>query len=157
MSVDKPVEYKKKKTEKIETIFPYIDFFTNIKEEDYIRYGKDHEFEYTPQFYAFIQTLFDTGLVENYEHLIDYVSDGSGNDHERCELFSRWMKEMNRILSRPCEMRETNIHFIRRAFLTVIRMENIFPGSWGIDVETGTWLKLLKRVKELHDTGQLNL
>lgn len=141
----------------IPEVLKYIDFFKDIKEEDYIRYGDDHGFEYTPQFYGFIQALFDAGLVENYEKLIEFVAMGSESDIEKCELFSQWMKEMNKKISRPCEMRDTDIHFLRRAFLTVIRMEKIFPGSWGIDVETGTWIRLLKQLKFLHDSGDLKV
>jgi hypothetical protein len=136
-------------------IFDYIDFMTNIKEEDYILYDEHHEFKYTPKFLEFINTLYATGLVEDYESLIDFVTMGMDDENLRCEMFSNWMKEMNRVLSRPCELRKTDIHFVKRAFLTLIRMEKIFPGSWGIDVETGTWLKLLRRVKELHDSGDI--
>lgn len=141
----------------IPEILKYIDFFKDIKEEDYIRYGEDHGFEYTPQFYAFIQALFDAGLVENYEKLIEFVAMGTENEFERCELFSQWMKEMNRTISRPCELRNADIQFVKRAFLTVIRMEKIFPGSWGIDVETGTWFRLLKQLKLLHESGDLKV
>jgi len=143
------------KLENIPKVLQYIDFLSNIEEDDYIRYDEEHEFEYTPQFYGFIQALFDAGLVENYEKLVGHISMGSDNEHERCELFSKWMKTMNQTISRPCEMRETDIHFVRRAFLTIIRMEKIFPGSWGIDVETGTWLRLLQRVKTLYEAGEL--
>ena len=53
------------KMENIPKVLQYIDFLSNIEEDDYIRYDEEHEFEYTPQFYGFIQALFDAGLVEN--------------------------------------------------------------------------------------------
>lgn len=154
-SVNKQEKHIDLKLENIPQTLAYIDFLKDINEEDYIRYDNEREFEYTPQFYAFIQALFDSGLVENYEKLIEFVALGSENEHERCELFSKWMKTMNQTISRPCEMRNTDIQFIRRSFLTIIRMEKIFPGSWGIDVETGTWIKLLQRVKTLYEAGEL--
>jgi hypothetical protein len=152
---------KKSKTHKIkvrepEKLLSYIDYFTNINESDYIRYDEDHNFDYTPQFYSFIQQLFESNMVEDYEQLIDAISYEGAGEQERCEAFSHWMKELNRTLSRPCEMRHTDIQFLRKAFLTVIRMEKVFPGSWGIDVETGTWLKLLKHFKELYVAGEID-
>ncbi|MFO7880727.1 MAG: DUF6508 domain-containing protein [Bacteroidota bacterium] len=138
-----------------EKLLGYLDFFKSMKEEDYIRYDADHNFEYTPWFYQFIQQLFESNMVEDYEQLVDNITVEGADEQQRCEAFSNWMKELNKTLSRPCEMRNTDINFLRKAFLTVIRMEKIFPGSWGIDVETGTWLKLLKRFKELYDAGEI--
>ncbi len=145
------------KVKEPDKLLRYIDFFTNINERDYIRYNEDHTFDYTPQFYSFIQQLYESNLVEDYEQLIDSMTYEGAGDQERCEAFSHWMKELNRTLGRPCEMRHTDIQFLRKAFLTILRMEKVFPGSWGIDVETGTWLKLLKRFKQLYEAGEVEI
>jgi hypothetical protein len=133
-----------------------IDYFTNISEDDYISYDSEHSFAYTSSFLDFIVKLQCSGLVGDDTCITDYELLKSPENVEHCEMFSLWVQEMNKTLSRPCEMRNADIDFIRRAFLTVIKMEKIFPGSWGIDVETGTWLKLLRRVKELYESGEIN-
>lgn len=142
-----------KQPEKLQS---YIDYFTNIKEDDYITYVDDHCFEYTQQFNDFIQQLHDSNMVENYDHLIQSITEYPEDDEARCEAFSGWMRELNRTLSRPCDLREADICFLRKAFLTLVRMEKIFPGSWGIDVETGTWIKLLNQFKKLYNAGKVN-
>ncbi|MFO7789325.1 MAG: DUF6508 domain-containing protein [Bacteroidales bacterium] len=138
-----------------EKLLDYIDFFTNIREDDYIWYADDHCFSYSPKFKSFIQQLYDSNMVESHDHLIDSITENGDDEHERCEAFSNWMREMNRVLSRPCELREANISFLRKAFFTLIRMEKIFPGSWSVDVESGTWLKLLKQFKKLYEAGEV--
>ncbi len=149
------LKYKKQKSVNVQELFKFIDYFIDISEDDYISYNGEHEFEYTDTFLSFIQMLFDVDMVDDYEHLIGVITNSSINKYERCELFSHWIKEMNRVLSRPCEMKKTDKDFLKRSFFTVIKLEDIFPGSWGIDVETGTWLKLLKRTKELYESGEL--
>jgi len=139
-----------------EKLLDYINYFTDIKDEDYITYVDDHCFEYTKQFNDFIQQLHDSNMVENYDHLIHSITDHPEDEEFRCEAFSGWMRELNRTLSRPCDLREADICFLRKAFLTLVRMEKIFPGSWAIDVETGTWLRLLKQFKKLYDAGRVN-
>ncbi len=149
------LKYKKQKSVDVQELFKFIDYLTDIAEDDYIRYNGEHEFEYTDTFLGLIQMLFDTDMVDNYEHLIGVITNNSKDKYERCDLFSNWIKEMNRVLSRPCEMKKTDKDFLKQSFFTVIKLEDIFPGSWGIDVETGTWLKLLKRTKELYESGEL--
>ncbi|MDA3820728.1 MAG: DUF6508 domain-containing protein [Candidatus Delongbacteria bacterium] len=139
-----------------EKLLSYIDFLINIKEADYIIDADGHRFNYTQKFRDFIQQLHDSNMVENYDHLIQSITEHRGDDEARCEAFSGWMRDLNRTLSRPCDLREADIYFLRKAFLTLVRMEKIFPGSWGIDVETGTWLKLLKQFKRLYDAGEIN-
>ena len=139
-----------------EKLLSYIDFFKNIREEDYIIYADGHQFSYTQNFLEFIQQLHDSNMVENYDHLIQSITKYPEDDEARCEAFSGWMRELNRTLSRPCDLREADICFLRKAFLTLVRMEKIFPGSWGIDVETGTWIKLLKQFKKLYNAGKVN-
>jgi hypothetical protein len=138
-----------------EKLIDYIAFFINIKEEDYITYVDDHCFEYTKQFNDFIQQLHDSNMVDSYEHLIHSITDHPGDEQSRCEAFSGWMQELNRTISRPCDLREADVCFLRKAFLTLVRMEKIFPGSYAIDVETGTWLKLLKQFRNLYDAGRV--
>ena len=63
--------------------------------------------------------------------------------------FKLWIKDMNSVLSNNTVFETVNICFIKKAFFTMIKLEKIMPGSWGIDVETGNWLKLLRRLHNI--------
>jgi hypothetical protein len=124
------------------SVLSFLPMFEDIKEEDYIIYHNDHSFEYTPQFYSFIKSLFDAGLVEDAEVMNEYLK--SYND---CCAYKIWMKEMNYILSSSELLEKANLCFVKKAVFSMIRLERILPGSWGIDVETGNWLALLQQLK----------
>ncbi len=133
--------------EKLDEVLNYIKFFTDIKEEDYISYT-DRCFEYTPEFYKFIELLFEAGMVEDYEAMLKFLEEVKF-DIESSSNYNTWVREMNKIICRPDLLRKVNISFLQKAFLTLIRIEKIIPGSWGIDVEVGTWLKLLKQLEAI--------
>jgi hypothetical protein len=61
---------------------------------------------------------------------------------------------MNRTLCRSDLLRNADINFIKKAFLTLIRLEKVIPGSWGIDIEVGTWLKLLRRLQDIYNEAK---
>lgn len=134
---DFPIEY-------FCNLLSYIDFLEKAKEEDYIIYHDDHTFEYTPKFYSFIKALFDSRLVEDVSNMTEFLK-----SYECKCAYQAWIMEMNEILSNEDLIKQMNISFVRKAFFTLIRMENILPGSWGIDVETGNWLKLLRLLKQI--------
>jgi hypothetical protein len=56
---------------------------------------------------------------------------------------------MNAVLGDSELSNQINISFIRKALFTMVKLEKIMPGSWGIDVETGNWLKLLKALQRI--------
>ncbi|HOK38968.1 MAG TPA: hypothetical protein PLC87_09910 [Bacteroidales bacterium] len=134
---DFPIEY-------FCNLLSYIDFLEKAKEEDYIIYHDNHTFEYTPKFYSFIKALFDSRLVEDVDIMTEFLK-----TYECKCAYQVWIKEMNEILSNDELFNKMNISFVRKAFFTLIRMENVLPGSWGIDVETGNWLKLLRLLKQI--------
>lgn len=138
------------------SVLSFIPMFEDIIEEDYIIYHNDNSFEYTAQFYSFIKSLFDAGLVEDVELMNDFLK----SYDERC-AYKLWMKEMNYILSNNELLEKSNLCFIKKAVFSMIRLERILPGSWGIDVETGNWLALLyqlKRIlKEIYKTDKSKL
>jgi len=129
-------------------VLDYIPFFSEIEEEDYIIYHSDKTFEYTPKFYAFIESLYDAGLVEDYNKMREFLNEANF-EYEESDSYISWIHQMNKIICRPELMASANIAFIRKAFLTLIRLEYRIPGSWGIDVEVCTWLKLLRRLKDI--------
>lgn len=144
-----PIIYR----ERIEEVLDYITYFCNIKEADYITYAGDNTFEYSTELKSFINSLYQANLVEDEEAMQHYLDEESRGNPDKCRNFNEWIRIMNQTISRPDLLRKTDILFLRRAFLTLIRMEDFFPGSWGIDVEVGTWLKLLRRLKALYEAG----
>jgi hypothetical protein len=126
------------------SVLSFLPLFEDIKEEDYIVYHNDQSFEYTPQFYSFIKSLFDAGLVEDVEVMNDFLK-----SYSDCCAYKLWMKEMNCILSSNELLEKTNLCFIKKAVFSMIRLERVLPGSWGIDVETGNWLALLHQLKRI--------
>ncbi len=133
---------------KFDEVLSFIPFFTDIDEDDYIIYYPDRKFQYTNRFNDFIKTLFEAGLVEDYQDMLGYLKDTSF-DMEASGCYSAWVREMNRTICRPDLLNAAGLPFIRKAFLTLIRLEKVIPGSWGIDVEVGTWLKLLRRLSAI--------
>lgn len=138
---------------KIEKVLNYIPFFTNVCEKDYIIYHEDHSFEYTPAIYQFIEALFEAKLVEDYEQMKSFLENYDCSVHE-CNSYNNWMRDMNRTLCRSDLLRNADINFIKKAFLTLIRLEKVIPGSWGIDIEVGTWLKLLRRLQDIYNEAK---
>ena len=57
--------------------------------------------------------------------------------------YKLWMKEMNTVLSNNELVEKTNLCFLKKAVFSMVRLERVLPGSWGIDVETGTWLVVI--------------
>lgn len=141
--------YTNSSNTKVQKVLNYIPFFTNISEKDYIVYNDDNTFEYTPAIYEFIKALFDADLVEDYEKMQAFLENYDCKVHD-CNNYNNWMRDMNRTICRSDLLKEADITFIRKAFLTLIRLEKVIPGSWGIDIEVGTWLKLIRRLKEMY-------
>lgn len=125
-------------------LLSYIPYFEDICEKDYIKYHDDHSFEYTPEFYSFIKSLFDSKMVEDVDLMTDFLK-----LYNSPSAYKMWIKDMNNVLSNDVILLKTNISFIRKAFFSMIKLEKVMPGSWGIDVETGNWLKLLKRLQKI--------
>ena len=125
-------------------ILSYLPFFEDAKEKDYIIYHKDHSFEYTAQFYSFIKALFDSKMVEDVDVMTRFLS-----EYQSESAYNMWIKDMNTVLSNNDYVQKVNICFIKKAFFSMIKLEKVMPGSWGIDVETGNWLKLLKQLQKI--------
>lgn len=125
-------------------ILSFLPYFEDACEDDYIIYHSDHSFEYTPQLYSFIKTLFDSKLVEEVDSMTDFLQ-----QYQSPIAFKMWIKDMNSVLSNSDVIQMVNICFIKKAFFTMIKLEKVMPGSWGIDVETGNWLKLLRRLHNI--------
>ena len=125
-------------------VLSFLPYFQDIKESDYIIYHDDNTFEYTAEFYSFIKALFEAKLVEDVDEMTKFL-----DCYQCCSAYKYWMKELNVILSNDELIVKTNLSFIRKAFLSMIRLERVLPGSWGIDVETGNWVKLLQQLKRI--------
>ncbi len=122
----------------------FLPFLENAIETDYIIYHEDQTFEYTPHFYSFINTLLDSKIIEDANSMEDFLEMYNSKNAYRL-----WIKDMNTILNNDDYMLMTNLSFIRKALYSMIKLENIIEGSWGIDVETGNWCKILKRLKTI--------
>ncbi|MDD2635694.1 MAG: hypothetical protein PHW82_09375 [Bacteroidales bacterium] len=125
-------------------VLSFLPYFENAVETDYIIYHNNHTFEYTPHFYSFIKSLFDSKMVEDHEVMTGFLKKYNSKN-----AYSQWVKDMNYVLSNAELLQKINLPFIRKAFFTMVKLEKIMPGSWGIDVETGNWLNLLKIVQNI--------
>ncbi len=125
-------------------VLSFLPFFEDAVESDYIIYHNNKTFEYSPQFYSFIKSLFDAKMVENHEVMTGFLK-----KYNSKTAYSQWVKDMNIVLSNAELIQKINLPFIRKAFFTIIKLEKIMPGSWGIDVETGNWLNLLKLLRNI--------
>lgn len=125
-------------------VLSFLPYFQDIKESDYIKFHDDHSFEYTPHFYSFIKALFDAKLVEDVDEMTDFLK-----TYNCQSAYKLWMKEMNAVLSNNELVEKTNLCFLKKAVFSMIRLERVLPGSWGIDVETGTWLVILQQFKRI--------
>ncbi len=134
-------------------VLQFIPYFIDIEEDDYITYFPDRRFEYTPRFYEFIEALNKTGLVEDEQSMQTFL-DEACFQIDACSRFSMWVREMNRVICRPELLQQSGLSFLRKAFFTLIHLEKQIPGSWGIDAEVGTWLKLLRRLQKIVDELQ---
>lgn len=138
-------------------ILSFLPFLEEATEDDYIKYHNDNTFEYSPHFYSFIRTVFDSKMVEDPKEMTAFLT-----KYNSPKAYSLWIKDMNKVLSDSALCDKINISFIRKAFFTMIKLEKIMPGSWGIDVETGNWLKLLKALQRILpqvykcDKGEMN-
>lgn len=125
-------------------VISYLQFLESADENDYIIYHCNNTFEYTPQFYSFIKALFDAKLVEDVDKMTEFLKSYNSEN-----AYQKWIREMNVVLSNDDLLSIINLSFIKKAFFTLIRLERILPGSWGIDVETGNWQKLLKQLSRI--------
>ncbi|HNQ67350.1 MAG TPA: DUF6508 domain-containing protein [Bacteroidales bacterium] len=125
-------------------VLSYIPYFKDIKEDDYIKYHKDHSFEYSPEFYSFIKALNDAKLVEDEEKMASFLK--SYNLH--CG-YNKWIKDMNIVLENEELLGRANISLLKKVMFSLIRLERVCPGSWGIDAESGNWLKILNQLKRI--------
>ncbi len=125
-------------------VLSFLPYFEDISERDYIKYHNDHTFEYTPQFYSFIKSLFDSKIVADEEEMSGFLKLYASNS-----AYKYWIRDMNKILNDDKYLENINLSFIRKAFFSMIKFEELMPGSWGIDVETGNWFKILKQMKRI--------
>jgi len=125
-------------------VLSYLPYFQEITEDCYIKHHKDKTFEYTPQFYSFIKTLYDAGLVEDDGEMRIFLNSYKTECH-----YKSWLDDMNTILGDDELLKQTNLCFLRKALFSIIRLERELPGSWGIDVETGNWLAILLQLKRI--------
>lgn len=125
-------------------VLSFLPFIEDAIETDYITYHNNHTFEYTPQFYSFIKSIFDSKMIEDHRTMTDFLK-----IYNSKTAYSQWVKDMNKVLSSSDLLQEVNLSFIRKAFFTIIKLEKCMPGSWGIDVETGNWLNLLKLLRNI--------
>ncbi len=132
------------------SVICYISFFENITENDYIIYKDGNRFEYTPQFYSFIQGLYKANLVADKDEMKNFLATFNCIANEKLSCYMIWVREMNKILADEKQIKQTNLSFLRKALATMLNLEKIFPGSWGIDVENGNWLRILKQLKEIY-------
>ena len=141
-------------SKQLEKVLNYTTFFANAKEDDYITYNSNHTFEYTPQLCKFIDSLYEANLVEDSNKMQEFLKVVEFEE-SICGDYNNWVRYMNRIICRPDLLEKTNLEFLRKSFLTIINLEKIIPGSWGIDVEVGTWLKLLRQLKDISQSWEL--
>lgn len=125
-------------------LLSFLPYLEEATEDDYIVYHNDNTFEYTAQFYSFIRALFDSKMVEDPKQMTDFLL-----QYQSQSAYSLWIKDMNAVLGDSELSNHINISFIKKALFTMIKLEKIMPGSWGIDVETGNWLKLLKALQRI--------
>ncbi len=125
-------------------VLSFLPYFQDIKESDYIKFHDDHSFEYTPHFYSFIKTLFTAKLVEDVDEMTSFLK-----TYNCTAAYKTWMKEVNTILSNNELISKANLCFLKKAIFSMVRLERVLPGSWGIDVETGNWLAILNQLKKI--------
>jgi hypothetical protein len=123
-------------------VLSYIPYFKDITEDDYIKYHNDNSFEYSPQLYSFIKALYDAKLVEDEENMALFLK----SYNSKCG-YNKWIKDMNLVLENEELMSRANISLLKKVMFSLIRLERVCPGSWGIDVESGNWLKILNQLK----------
>ena len=125
-------------------VLAFIPYFQDLKENEYIIYHNNKTFEYSAHFYSFIKALHDSHLVEDINEMTEFLK-----LYHSESAYKIWMKEMNLILSDEELLMKTNISFLKKAVLSMIRLEKVCPGSWGIDVETRNWLNILLQLKRI--------
>lgn len=132
------------------SVICYISYLKKITETDYIIYHDNRKFEYTPQFYSFIQVLYKADLVATHEQVQEFLKTYDCIKTEKCSCFNLWVKDMNKIISSDDLIQLTNLSFIRIALATMLSLEKMLPGSWGIDIENGNWLRILQQLKNIY-------
>ncbi|MDR2009114.1 MAG: hypothetical protein LBQ22_01360 [Bacteroidales bacterium] len=125
-------------------VISYIPYFQEINEGDYIIYHDDHTFEYTPQFYSFIKALFDAKLVEDKDTMNEFLK-----EYRSESSYKLWMKDMNMVLDDEKLLSLTNLSLLKKIIFSLINLENVLQGSWGIDAESGNWLKILIQLRNI--------
>lgn len=126
-------------------VLSYSPYFKEINEKDYIKHHNDRSFEYTPEFNSFIKALYDAELVEDEQVMIEFI-----DKYNACCSYKTWMKEVNLFLNNSDLLKKANISLLKKIIFSMIRLERIIPGSWGIDVEAGNWQSVLRRLKEIY-------
>jgi len=127
------------------SVLSYIPYFEEIKESDYIKYHEDQTFEYTPEFHSYIRALYDAKLVEEDDEMVLFLKSYNSN----C-AYNKWIKDMNLVLGNEELLKISNLSFLKKAVFSFVRFERVCPGSWGIDVESGNWLLLLRQFERIY-------
>lgn len=147
--MNQPNQYKSD-ISKYNSVICYISFFEKATEDDYVIYHKNNRFEYTPEFYSFIQSLYNADLVASDSEMKSFLKSLNCIATEKSSCYNIWIKDMNKIINDDSLLTKTNICFLRLAIATMIRLETLIPGSWGMDIENGTWLRILKQLKAIY-------
>lgn len=134
----------------LNSVLCYIDFFENIEEEDYLIHNGKNRIEYSPQLYSFIHSLHKANLVASDDELDNFLERFDCLSTEKCSCFNLWIKDMNKIITDEAIIKRTNIKFLRITISTLLKLEKFFPGSWGIDIENGNWLRILNQLKRIY-------
>lgn len=129
----------------------HISFFEDISEDDYITYHPNNRFEYKPVVYSFINSLYKADLVASGNEMKEFLNKYNCLANEQFSCYNLWVKEMNIIISDEDHIKKTNLSFLRKAIATLISLEKIMPGSWGIDIENGNWYRILNQLKNIFE------
>ncbi len=140
------------------SVICHLSYFENISENDYITYHVNNRFEYKPVVYSFINSLYKADLVASNNEMKEFLNKYNCRADEKYTCYNIWVKEMNIIISDDELIEKTNLSFLRKAIATLISLEKIMPGSWGIDIENGNWLRILNQLKNIltNDVCQSN-
>ncbi len=135
------------------SVICHISYFENISENDYKTSNANNRFEYKPIVYSFINSLYQADLVASNLEMKDFLNKYGCRADKKYSCYNLWVKEMNIIISDEEFIEKTNLSFLRKAIATLINLEKIMPGSWGIDIENGNWLRILYRLKNILTNG----
>ena len=134
----------------LKTVICYKSFFQDIQEKDYLLCCKEGKFQYTPIFYSFVQQLFKADLVASDSEMQDFLAQLNCYNDQNSSCYKVWVKYMNNILADKDLIKETNLCFLKKSLATIISLEKIIPGSWGIDAENGNWLRIIIQIERIY-------